>query len=94
MLDNRIKKFASFLRIAIGQQLHRTFHVCEKHRDLLALAFERAFSCENLLGEMLGGIGLRRSESGLYDGLGAKWLATLETELRAGGKLGAAFATC
>ena len=31
----------------------------EEHRDLLALAFERALGGENLFGEMLGSIGFR-----------------------------------
>ncbi len=43
MLDDRIEKFTRLLRITVSEQLHRSFHVGEQHRDLLALAFERAF---------------------------------------------------
>ena len=57
VLDHWIEQFARFLRIAVGEQLHRAFHVSEQHRDLLALAFERAFGSENLFGEMLGSVG-------------------------------------
>ena len=60
VLDHWIEKFARFFRIAVGEQLHRPFHVGEQHRDLLALAFEGAFGCENFFGEMLRGIDFGR----------------------------------
>ena len=53
MLEDRIKQFASLLRITIRQQLHRPLHVSEQHRDLLALAFERTLGSQNLFGEVL-----------------------------------------
>src|SRR5215475_2762005 len=62
MLDYRIKKFTSFLWISVGEQLHRTFHVGEQHRDLLAFAFERIFRGENFFGEMLRRVSFRRGK--------------------------------
>ena len=43
-------------------EIHRPLHVGEKHRHLLALAFEGAARGEDLLGEVTGGIasGIRR----------------------------------
>ena len=38
-------------------EIHRALHVGEEDRDLLALAFERAARGEDLLGEMLRGVG-------------------------------------
>jgi len=37
--------------------------VAEEHRHMLALAFEGALGREDLLGKMLGSVGLRRAES-------------------------------
>ena len=54
---HRIEEFARLFGIAVGEQLHRAFHIGEQHRDLLALAFERALGGEDFLGEMLGGVG-------------------------------------
>ena len=62
VLDHRIKKFPRFLRIAVGEQLHRSFHVGEQYRDLLALAFERALGGEDLFGEMFRSVGLGGSK--------------------------------
>ena len=56
------RSFLRIFRITISQQLHRAFHVSEQHRHLLALAFESALGGENLLGEVLRGIGLRGSK--------------------------------
>src|SRR5687767_9001194 len=53
MLKDGIEKLPRFLRITVGQQLHRTLDVSKKNRDVFALAFERAFGSENLLGQML-----------------------------------------
>jgi hypothetical protein len=41
-LEDRVENPAGLLRIAVGEQLHRALEVGEEHRDLLALAFERA----------------------------------------------------
>ena len=40
--QHRIEHAPRVLRIAIGQELERALHVGEEHRDLLALALERA----------------------------------------------------
>ena len=47
-----------------AEQLHRALEVGEEHGDLLALALEGALRGEDLLGEVLGGVGLGRSEAG------------------------------
>ena len=47
--------------IAVGEQLHRALEIGEEHGDLLALAFEGALRGEDLLGEVLGGVGLGRA---------------------------------
>ena len=39
---------------------HRALEVGEEHGDLLALAFEGALGGEDLLGKVLGGVGLGR----------------------------------
>ena len=54
VLDDRIEKFARLFRIAVGEQLHGAFHVGEQHRDLLALAFERAFEVRIFSARCLG----------------------------------------
>ena len=69
MLKDGIEKLASFLRITVGQQLHRTLDVSKKNRDVFALAFESAFGSENLLGQMLRRVGLRRGEFRCRGGL-------------------------
>ena len=48
--------------VAIGEQFHRALEVGEENGHLLTLAFERALGGEDLLGEVLGGVGLRRCD--------------------------------
>jgi hypothetical protein len=83
--QHRIEKLACFLGISVGEQLHRPLEVGEENGDLLALAFESRLGGENLLGEMLRGVGLGRGE--LRRGLSLRrrgdWLATFLAELRA-----------
>jgi hypothetical protein len=57
-LDDRVEDLAGLLGIAAGDELHRALHVGKEHRHLLALALERGLGDEDLLGQMLGGIGL------------------------------------
>jgi hypothetical protein len=57
-----VEKLPGLLRIAVGQQLHRALEVGEQHRDLLALAFQGTLGGEDLLGEVLGSVGLRGAE--------------------------------
>src|SRR5262245_15470470 len=77
-----IDELACFLGISVGAQLHRPLEVGEENAHLLALAFESRLEGENLLGEMLKGICLRRSEAGC--GRSRNRLPALEAKLRAG----------
>ena len=61
-LEHWIKNLTGFLGIAAGEQLHRALQISEQDRDLLALALERGLRGQDLLGEVLGCVGLRRSE--------------------------------
>ena len=63
-LEHRVEELARLLGIAVGEQLHRALEVGEEHRDLLALALQGALRGEDLLGEVLGGVALRRGETG------------------------------
>ena len=47
-LEHRVEERARLLGVAVGEQLHRALEVGEQHRDLLALAFERALGGEDL----------------------------------------------
>jgi len=58
-----IEDLARLLGITVGEQLHRALEVGEKDGHLLALAFERGLGSEDLLGEVLGSVGLGRCES-------------------------------
>src|SRR5262249_61195301 len=78
------------LGIGVGEQLHGALEIGKEDCDLLALAFESGLGGEDLLGEVLGGIGLRRRERG---GLTRNGLAALKAELRAGGQLGLTLST-
>jgi hypothetical protein len=60
--EDGIEELPSLLGVAVGEQLHRAFEVCEEHGHLFALAFEGSLRGEDLLGEVLGGVGLRRRE--------------------------------
>jgi hypothetical protein len=39
--EHRIEDLTRLLRVAVSEQLHRTFEVGEQHGDLLTLTFER-----------------------------------------------------
>ena len=62
-LEHRVEKLLHVLRVAVGDHLHRAFDVGEQHRDQLALAFQRGAGDENLIGDVLGRVVLRRSEA-------------------------------
>jgi len=47
--------------VAVGEQLHRALEIGEEHGDLLALALEGGLGGEDLLGQVLGGIAVRRT---------------------------------
>jgi len=57
-VEHNVEDLAGLLRIAISEQLHRALEVGEEHRDLLALAFESCLGGQDLLGEVLGSVGL------------------------------------
>jgi hypothetical protein len=55
--EHGIENLTRFLGVAVGEQLHRAFQVGEEDGHLFALAFEGALGGEDLLGEVLGGVG-------------------------------------
>jgi hypothetical protein len=66
----RIEELARVLGIAVGQQLQGPLQVRKKHGNLLALAFQRALGGYDLLGDVLGGVRIRRSKPAGDDQLG------------------------
>ena len=63
VFEDGIEKLARLLRVTVRQELHRTLEVGEEHRDLFPLAFEGGLGAEDLLGQVLRGVGLRGVES-------------------------------
>ena len=57
--EDRVEELPGLLGVPVREQLHRALEVGEEHGDLLALAFEGGLRGEDLLGEVLGGVGLR-----------------------------------
>jgi len=88
--NDPVEDLPGLLGVAVGEQLHRPLQVREQHRDLLALAFEGALGGEDLLGEMLGRVGLGRAELQLSRKRGLEWPAALLAELVAAQVRGAA----
>ena len=62
-LEDGVEEPPRLLGIAVGEQFHRALQIGEEHGDLLALAFEGGLGGEDLLGEMLWRVALRRAES-------------------------------
>ena len=62
-LEDRVEELARLLGVTVGEQLHRALEVGEEDRDLLALALQGGLRGEDLLGEVLRGVGLRGVES-------------------------------
>jgi hypothetical protein len=60
-LEDRIEQLTRLLGIAIGEELHRALEVREQDGDLLAFSFERRLGRQDLLGEVRGGIAVRRT---------------------------------
>ena len=56
--EHRVEELPGLLGVAVGEELHRALEVGEEHGHLLALAFEGGLRGEDLLGEVLGGVGL------------------------------------
>src|SRR4029453_10901242 len=59
-LEDRVEETPRFLGIAIGQQLHRALQVGKEDGHLLALTFQSASRADDLLGQVLRRVGLRR----------------------------------
>jgi hypothetical protein len=58
-LQHGVEQLARLLGVPVGEQLHRALEIGEEDRHLFALALQRALGGEDLLGEVLGGVGLR-----------------------------------
>jgi hypothetical protein len=54
---------AHWKHLAVGEQLHRALEVGEEDRDLLPFALKRSLGGEDLLGQVLGRVGLGGGES-------------------------------
>jgi hypothetical protein len=79
--EDGIENFASFLGIAVSEQLHRALQIGEEDGDLLALALEGGLRREDLRGEMLGGVRLGAGEAAhCLGGLAAYWSTALVAE--------------
>ena len=72
-LEHRVEDLARLLGVAVGEQLHRALEVGEEDRDLLALAFQRGLGGEDLLGEVLGGVGLSGDANGVPAAAATGW---------------------
>ena len=80
--EHRVEKLARCLGISVGEQLHRALHVGKQNGDLLPFTFEGGLRSEDLLGEMLGGVGLGRDMLRVRSRAGAgKRAATTTAEL-------------
>ena len=79
-LEDRVEELPRLLGVAVGEQLHRALEVGEEHRDLLALALEGGLRGEDLLGEVLRGVGLGAGANRGRGGSPATALAALEPQ--------------
>ena len=86
VFEHGVKKFPRFFRIAVSEQFRRTLEVGEEHGHLLALTFESRLRGEDLLGQMLRGVGVRRASLDVW----ANRLTALQAELRRSRQLGSA----
>ena len=57
VLQGRIKELLGGFRVAIAHQLGGALEVGKQHGDLLALAFHGIAGMQDLLGQILGGVG-------------------------------------
>ena len=81
-LEDRVEELARLLGVAVGEQLHRALEVGEQDRDLLALAFQGGLGGEDLLGEVLRGVGRRAQAKTLPAAAGAGCRAPGRTSLQ------------
>jgi hypothetical protein len=61
--EHGVEDLACLLGVTVGEQLHRALEVGEENGDLLALSFQRLPGREDLLGQVLRCVSLRRSEA-------------------------------
>jgi hypothetical protein len=90
-LEHGIQDPPRVLRVAVGEQLHRTLQIGEDHGHLLALAFKGGLRSQDPLREVLRGVGLGRGDARgrhLAGGVGA-----LRAELGSRCERGAAVGT-
>src|SRR5579884_4263686 len=80
------------LHVALDQDFHRSLNVGKEHGDLLALAFERRPSGQNLVDKMLRRVASRRRKRRII-GYRLERMAALRAEFGGGGNLTAAIAT-
>ena len=57
VFEDGVEDLPRLLGVPVGQQLHGPLEISKQHCDLLALPFQGAFGCEDLLGEMPRSIG-------------------------------------
>jgi hypothetical protein len=60
-LQDRVEDLARLLGITVGEEFHRALQVGEENGDLFALSLQRRFGRQDLLGEVLGRVAVRRS---------------------------------
>src|SRR5438445_8956519 len=86
MSISRYIVLARVLGIAVGEELHRALEVGEKDRHLFAFTFEGSLRGQDLLGQVLWSVGLRRAEpsTGGCPGRGPERSAAASAELLAG----------
>jgi hypothetical protein len=81
VLEDRVEQLPRLFGVTIGQEFHRALEVREEHRHLLALALQGRFGGQDFLGEVLGGVGLRRCKARLWRSLIGSRPPTLGAEL-------------
>ena len=82
-LEDRIEQLARLFGVTVGQQFHRALEVGEENGHLLPLALERRLRREDLLGEVLGRVGLRGREPRFGGAYGGKRGSTPAAEVLA-----------
>jgi hypothetical protein len=86
-LEEAVEDLVPLLRVELLGQLHRPLHVGEEDRHLLSLTLEGGLRLQDLIGEVLRGVGARRARRRRpFDDS----RTALEAELRGGRQLGPA----
>jgi hypothetical protein len=82
--EEAIHDFVPLLGSQMRRELNRSFHIREEHRDLFPLALECASGREDLLGEVLRGVGARIAFACFDDSLTVERRPALFAEFRTG----------